>query len=401
MKKTTRPAHLINSKEPHIVSLMLLSAFAAMGAILMTPALPEISAYFHISIGTTQLTVTSFLLGYAIGQLVYGPIANRLGRKPALFIGIGIATMGSIFSILSSPVESFHLLIIGRLLEAIGASAGLAICFTIINDFYFPEDARRITSFLMFAFAIVPGVAIAIGGVLTQYIHWQACFYFLLCYGLFLLYPTIRLPETIGNKDLFAFRYRYIIKNYGKSFLNRKLVGCAICAGFSSACIYTFGAEGPFIGIHFLHIAPATYGILGLIPFIGTFFGSFVTIWLIRFNSFFVLKIAFLLELIASVVMLIFFVCHYVTLFTLLGPMFLLCLAHPMLSSTGLSLAITQTEDKANGSAVMSFIAMAMPVLMTLLLGLLHIKAVWIMPAIFLISLFFMLNAYIFLVRPK
>src|SRR5215471_11711867 len=89
-------------KEPHIVSLMLLSAFAGMGAILMTPALPQIAKYFNISTGTSQLTVTSFLLGYALGQLIYGPIANKFGRKPAFFLGIAIATLGSIFSILSS-----------------------------------------------------------------------------------------------------------------------------------------------------------------------------------------------------------------------------------------------------------------------------------------------------------
>lgn len=399
--QTTEQTYRLVGKEPHILSLMLLSAFAAMGAILMTPALPEIAKYFNTSVGAAQLTVTSFLLGYALGQLVYGPIANRFGRKPAFYIGIVIATSGSLFSILSSPIESFHLLILGRFLEALGASAGLAVCFTVINDFYYQEQARRITGLLMLAFAIVPGVAIAIGGVLAEYIDWQACFYFLLLYGLILIYPIYRLPETIARLDPKALHYQYMFRNYWQIFLNKKLIGYALLSGFSSACIYVFGAEGPFIGIHLLHISPATYGLLGLTPFIGTFIGSLLIIRLSQYDPILVLKMAFLIELIAALAMLAAFGLHWVTLFTLLVPMGLLCIGHPIMAGTALSLAMRQTEDKGNGSAMMNFAAMSMPVLMTFLLGMLHIGAAWIMPLVFLIALSLMICVYIVLLREK
>ena len=97
--------------------------------------------------------------------------------------------------------------------------------------------------------------------------------------------------------------------------------------------------------------------------------------------------------------MLLCFLFHVVSLYTLLIPMGLLCIGHPILAGTALSMAIDQTEDKGNGSAVMNFISMSMPVLMTLLLGLLHIGAAWIMPAIFLISLILMSIIYLFMVR--
>lgn len=401
MEERRKTPYRLLGKEPHIISLMLLSAFAAMGAIVMTPALPSIAAYFNTSIGLAQLTVTSFLLGYAIGQLIYGPIANRFGRKPAFFTGIIIATSGSLLSILSSPVESFHLLILGRFLEALGASAGLVVSFTVINDFYYPDQVRRITGLLMLAFAIMPGLAIAIGGGLVQYFDWQACFYFLLIYGLVLIYPVSRLSETLVEIDHRALHYQHMFKNYWKMFRNKKLVGFSLCAGFSSACIYIFGAEGPFIGIHILHIKPAAYGLLGLTPFIGTFIGSLLLLRLTHIHPISVLKIAFLLELIAALVMFAFFKFHFVTLFTFLVPMGLLCMGHPILSGTSLPLAMSQTEDKANGTAMMSFVSMSMPVLITLLLGMLRIKGPWIMPLIFLISLFLMVCAYIFLVRGK
>src|SRR3990167_3264566 len=236
MESQSEQLYRLKSKVPHIISLMLLSAFAAMGAIVMTPALPQIANFFGKNVGSTQLVVTSFLLGYAIGQLIYGPLANRYGRKFALYAGIIIATLGSLFSILSSPADSFTLLIIGRFLEAIGSSAGLAISFAMINDFYFEEQARKITGLLMLAFAIVPGVATAVGGVLVQYINWHACFYFLLIYGLVLLIPVYRLPETLSQKDLNATRVKNIFSNYVQKFLNKKLIGFACISGFSSAC---------------------------------------------------------------------------------------------------------------------------------------------------------------------
>lgn len=394
-----KTSNRLSGKEPPILSLTLLSAFAVMGAILMTPALPAIAQYFNISVGSTQLTVTTFLLGYALGQLIYGPIANRLGRKPAFYIGIAIATLGSVFSILASPVESFHLLIVGRLLEALGSSAGLVVCFTLINDFYYPKEARHVTGLMMVAFAIVPGIAIAIGGILTQYVNWQACFYFLLLYGLLLIYPAISLPETMSQRDPHALHYQYLFKNYGKMLLNKKLVGYSLCSGFSSGCIYVFGADGPFIGIHLLHIAPATYGLLGLTPFIGTLLGCLINIRLTRVDTKPMLKIAFFLELIAALIMLSSFIFHLITLTTLLLPMGLLCIGHAILTSTALSLAMTQTEDRANGSAIMNFVAMSMPVLMTFLLGILHTSAAWIMPFIFLIALGLMLIVYIMLLR--
>ncbi len=184
--------HRLPQKEPHILTLIIMSSFASMGAVIFTPALPEIVQYFKISINHSQLTITLFLLGYALGQLIYGPLANRLGRKSAFYIGILVATIGSIISILSEPLNSFGLLIFGRMLEALGSSAGLVIAFTIINDHYYPQQARRIIAYLMLAFAVVPGIATFIGGLLVSHWHWITCFYFLLIYGLILIIPAAR-----------------------------------------------------------------------------------------------------------------------------------------------------------------------------------------------------------------
>lgn len=384
----------IPGKAPHIIALMLLSAFALMGAIIMMPALPEIADHFGRSVGATQLVVTSFLLGYAIGQLIYGPLGNAYGRKFSLYIGICIATLGTLLSILSAPINSFSLLIAGRFLEAIGSSAGLSISYTIINDFYFETQARRMTALLTFAFAIVPGIAIAIGGILVQYFSWNACYYFLLFYGLLLFYPAYLLPETLLNKDSEATRLKNILFNYKDKFLNKKLIGYAVLSGFSSACIYVFGAEGPFIGIHVLHIKPMMYGFLAFTPYIGTMLGSFIAVRLSHLEPTFMLKIAFIIECTASLIMLFLFISQAITLFALLIPMGIFCIGHSIINAVATSLSMQQSTDKSNASAMMNFLNISMSVFMTCLLAATHTETGVILPIIFLIALFFMICVY-------
>ena len=397
----TENLYRLNIKPPHVLYLILLSAFAAMGAILMTPGLPQIAAYFHVSHGAAQLTVTSFLLGYAIGQLIYGPIANRLGRKPAFYIGIMIATLGSLFSILSSPIESFDLLIIGRLFEAIGSSAGLVICFTIINDFYYPEQSRKIVGMMMLAFAIMPGIATAAGGFLTEYFRWQSCFYFLLLYGLALIYPASHLPETLIKADPFALQYRYLVKNYFRMLRNRKMMCYAMISGLSSACVYVYGTEGPFIGVHYLSLLPAEYGLMSLLPFLGTLLGSIITIYFSKFSAPKLLHTAFALETLGTLLLFFFFLFHWVTLASLFIPIGILFIGHAILASNALTLACMQTDDKANGSAVMNFASCAMPVLLTFLLGVFHVSSAIILPLLFAVALLSMLMIYHFGLRDQ
>lgn len=393
--------HRLNIKPPHLVTLMILSAFAAMGAIVMMPALPEITNHFHITKSTAQLVVTYFLFGYTIGQLLYGPIANRYGRKHAIYIGIIIATLGSIFSIISSPLDSFRLLILGRFFEAVGSSAGLSISIAMINDFYFEADVRRIMGLLMLAFAIVPGVAIAIGGILVQYLHWQSCFYFLLLYGLILIYPIQKLSETNLSPDLNAMKYQHVFRNYWNHFKIKKLMGFAIIIGFSTGGIYVFGAAGPFIGIHLLHVEPAIYGGLALLPYIGTLIGSLVVTRLSQVNSYVVFKIGFLFELCACITMFLLFYCHYVSLNTLLIPMGLFCLGHPMITATFSSLSLQQTNDKSNGSSVVNATSIFVSVLMTFLLTTFHSQNPLVLPLVLLTGIILMAICFVWTTKSQ
>lgn len=281
----------------------------------------------------------------------------------------------------------------GRVFEALGASAGLVISYTIINDFY-KKQRRKITGMLMLAFAIVPGIAVLLGGLIAQYLDWVYCFYFLLIYGLILIIPVWHLPETLLEKDLHALKIKNMFQGYLKEINNKQLIGFAICSGLSSGCIYVFGAEGPFIGIHLLGIQPATYGLLGLIPYLGTLIGSLLVVRLTRLSAILVLKIAFALEALAAFVMLILFSLHIVSLLTLLGPMILLCMGHPILAGTAAALGMAIALNKAFGSAVLNFTSMSVAMLVTFILSMIHIKSPIILPIMFIFALMMMIITY-------
>src|SRR5476651_1390808 len=95
------------------ITLLLMISFASVNAVLFTPALPNIAHFFNISNTQAQHTITWFLIGYALGQLLYGPLANRYGRKPALYIGISIQILSSLLCVYSGYLDQYWLLVLG------------------------------------------------------------------------------------------------------------------------------------------------------------------------------------------------------------------------------------------------------------------------------------------------
>jgi MFS family permease len=367
---TSSRAYRLDQKAPHIITLIIMSSFASMSSMIFAPALPEIAEYFHISQGNSQLTLTLFLFGYAFGQLIYGPLANRFGRKSAFYIGIAVATFGSLISIASGLLHSFNALILGRLLEALGSSAGLVISFTIVSDYYYPEQARRIISQLMLAFAIVPGIATLIGGILTSHFGWFSCLYFLLIYGLCLIIPAMLLAETAQELRGDAIQIKQIIHNYRIALNNKLLISVTLFLALSGTCVYLYIASSPFIAINILGVSPQMYGTVGFVPFIGTAFGSVVSAKLSSQYSAKKLMLAgFTMGLMAMAGLAFLFYCEIVNLSMLIACGFLLMLGNCIIVGNGAGIATSTSEDKANASAMMNFINVGMLVIGTFLLA--------------------------------
>ena len=181
----------------------------------------------------------------------------------------------------------------------------------------------------------------------------------------------------------------------------KKLVGCALSAGLSAGCVFIFSAEGPYIGIHLLGFTPSMYGLIGLLPYLGTLIGAFIVIKTTHIEPRKMLKASLILELIAAVSMLICFVFHVVNVWTLLAPTGFFFAGNVMFYGTAAPFGIRQSSDKANASAMVNFLALGTAMISTMIFGTLHSTQPWFMPAMFLGSWVLIVVIYFLLIREK
>lgn len=386
----------LSTKKPHIVSLILFISFPSLAAVLISPALPVIAQYFGISANNSQHLITIFLIGYVIGQLIYSPFANRFGRKPASYIGIAVYLFSCLICLLAIYVKSFEMLLIGRFFMALGSSVGMIVTYTIINDFYHPEQSHSVTSYTVLAYAFMPALGIATGGFITSVFSWIDCFYFFLAYGFVILVSVIKLPETLIEKELGALKLSFLTNNFKNAFKSWRLVIFSIIAGFTGGLIYVIASGAPFIGIEVIGLKPVSYSLLLLIAYVAQIFGSITSGKLSKkVCKYKVLVMAYACIIFGSLFMLISFYFKWINIFSLIAPLAVIMFAVPLMLSVSTVKALTNFPDKATGAAIMSFILMLIAFLSTYFLTILPGRNPLMMPVVFIIITILSLIAFI------
>lgn len=358
-------------KEPQIVLMFLLICIGTIGGVLYTPALPFITDHFKIPDDLSELTMTFYLIGYAVGQLLYGPVSNKLGRKPALYIGLSIASFGALLSAASYHVDSFWLLAISRLIFPLGASAGIQVIFTVIGEYYTPPKSAEIASYLTLAFAIGPSIGITIGGFLTQYLGWVSCFYFLFVYCLILLICVRSFPETNHERDPHATKLKNVGVEYFAKFRDSKVVIAGLLVGAAVAFSYIFATSAPFIAIDLLGFDSSKYGLMNLMPAAGLVLGSLISASLAKHVSEFRLVFySWLITILGALVMLILFGLGSVSILTLFVPFTISLIGQPIIEANVICLALHSNKNKATTIAILNFINLGMSVIFVVLVSL-------------------------------
>lgn len=373
-------------------------SFASVNAVLFTPALPEITGFFSISNNTAQQTITWFLIGYTFGQLIYGPIANRFGRKPALYIGVGLQILSSLLCVVAGVMHLYFLLIVGRFLLALGSGVGLKMTFTLVNECYNPKVASQKISYLLLAFAITPGLGIALGGVLTSYFGWTSCFYASALYGLLLFILIMKLPETQKILDYRAFEIRHLLTHYWMQFKNIQLVVGGLLMGSVTCFIYSFAAIAPFLTNKYFAMNSTEYGYANLLPPIGLLMGSLLSAQLVKKYSLkMIMAIGILFTALGALSMLILISFHLGAIYSIFIPTIIIYFGLCFVLANASAIAMSHTKDKAHGSAVMNFINMGfatcvvlgmefisinlflLPILFVILTGIMIVNYRWLM----------------------
>jgi MFS transporter, DHA1 family, multidrug resistance protein len=383
----------------NIVILLMTLSFASVNAVLFTPALPDIAKFFAISSDTAQLTISWFLVGYSVGQLLYGPIANRFGRKPALYAGIGLQIFSSVLCVLAGILQEYTLLVFGRFLLALGSGVGLNMTITLVSETYDPKTAAQKTSYLMLAFAITPSLSVALGGMLTTYFGWMSCFYACAVYGVLVLFFVSRLPETLKTPDLNALKLTPLLQGYRAQFTNPRVIITGIFMGLVACFVYVFAAIAPFIAIQAMGMTSEQYGIANLLPPIGLVLGSLFSARRARtHDAQFTIRLGISIMGIGVLGMLTAVLFKLPILLFLFLPMILIYFGLSLIPANITSATMRTLTDKANGSAVISFINMGLATLVALSLGFLPIDTLT-LPLVYLVLCGTMIGLY--LVMPK
>src|SRR5436305_12075156 len=254
-------------------SLVLLSAVTALGFCalhMVVPALPLLVPAFDDSPARVQLVLTLYLAGIAAGQLVYGPLSDRFGRRPVLIAGLALFLAGTI---LCAAAWSLTALIVGRLLQALGACAGIVLARAIIRDVYDREAAARGLALVMMAMSLAPAVSPAFGAYLAEWLDWRAIFILLGGLGGIVFAATVvRLPETNFQRvslDLTGMGRTSILLLRSPAF-----IGFALCSACTSASWFTFIAAAPQLLAQALGEPPSPYGLMILLPMAAYMLGN-------------------------------------------------------------------------------------------------------------------------------
>jgi len=183
-----------------IILMAMLMSMVALTIDAMLPALIQISTSLnaeHINDG--QLIVGTVFLGMALGQMIYGPMSDAYGRKPAIYLGIIIFLIGDIISI---TAQDFNIMLLGRILQGMGAASCRVVTLAMIRDCFEGKEMAKVMSLIMMMFIMVPAIAPAIGQGILLFAGWRSIFIFLLVFGLTaFIWLALRQKETLLDKD--------------------------------------------------------------------------------------------------------------------------------------------------------------------------------------------------------
>jgi DHA1 family bicyclomycin/chloramphenicol resistance-like MFS transporter len=254
---------------------VLLTAVVAFGPIstdLYLPSLPGIARHFNTDAAAAQATLSVFLAGFAGGQIVYGPLSDRFGRRPVLVIGISLYLAASMACAIAESIEA---LTISRFFQAMGACSGVVLARAIVRDLYAPERAGTVLAYMGSAMAVAPMIGPVIGGQLEINFGWRANFVVLMGFAAAILLAVIGiLDETNQRPDPDALKPRRILGNFVEMLGNARFVGCLAAATFCYSGLFAFISASSFVLIDVVDLTPDVFGLCFAVVVVGYMLGA-------------------------------------------------------------------------------------------------------------------------------
>ena len=240
--------------------LAVLAAFGPLSIDMYLPSLPTIGRELQAPPGDVQLTLGAFFVGFGAGQLLYGPLSDRHGRRPMLLFGVSVYLAASVAAALAPDIDS---LIAARFFQALGGGAATVIARAAVRDRHSGAEAARMLSTLTLIMGLAPLLAPIIGAQLLQFWGWRTIFHILAGWGLLALLAVIfLLPETRPAETRSRAGFGALFRNYGRLLAERRTLGCALASGGAFAGMFAYISGTPFVFMEVFGVSPEAYGYL-------------------------------------------------------------------------------------------------------------------------------------------
>ncbi len=289
------------------------------------PSLPGLAASFHVMPALSQLSITLYLLGYGLSQLIYGPLSDIHGRRPLLLLGFSVFLIGTILAVLSPNIET---LIFSRLLQGLGVGAGATLSRVLLRDLYHGNEMAKVSSYITIGISTVSVLSPAIGGYIQGHYGYAGNLWLMLIYGIVVLVVIyLFLPETNTepNNNLYSKNLLLSIKTI---LSNRVFIINVFCAGLSLSILIAYGTINPFILQIIFHLSPFKYGLLTMIIATGEILGTVINSRLVeKLGTTYMNNLAYGLVTASGILLLVFFLLGDISI-----PTVIICSFFSMMS---------------------------------------------------------------------
>jgi len=355
---------------PH-VPLWLLALFTFSGTLAMhifVPALALAGRDLDAGNGAMQMTVSLYIIGLAVGQLIYGPLSDRYGRRRVLMVGLAIYTVAGLAAALAPQV---YALIAARLFQALGGCAGLVLGRAMVRDTAAPSEAAKRLALMNLMVTVAPGIAPIVGGALAATLGWRAVLFVLCVLGVVnFMFAWRLLPETGATAARIT--AATLARHYRRLLASRQFLGYAVGGGCATTSMFAFVASAPFIFVNQLHRPADEVGLYLAVLVSGVWLGSVLTTRLIGKVPLDRLLVGGnLFSVAAALALLALVLSGHATVAPIIISMFFYTLGAGVAGPTALTLAVS-VNPKVIGSAsgLYGAVQMAVGALCTALAGL-------------------------------
>ncbi|MGF6372896.1 DHA1 family bicyclomycin/chloramphenicol resistance-like MFS transporter [Paraburkholderia sp. RAU6.4a] len=268
------------TNELHLLLILsALMSFASISTDIYLPALPTIGRALRVTSAGIELTFSAFLVGFSLGQLLWGPISDRCGRRIPIAVGMVLFTIGSMGCAMSTTVTQ---MMGWRVIQALGACVGPVLSRAIVRDLYGRERSARMLSTLILIMGIAPLLGPLVGGQILLFWSWQGIFWTLAGVGLLTLVSLLALPESLPVSQRSTTPLWQSLSDYLDLVQDVRLMRYALSGGFFYAGAYAFIVGTPFVYIEYYHVSPQSYGWLFAVNIAGMMAANFINGRLLR-----------------------------------------------------------------------------------------------------------------------